>query len=933
MSFWLRAALGLFGVAALGALAATAVLQAYFPEPKVRALVVDAARRQLGRDVKLDHIGVGLRGLTLKGLTISESPNFAAGTFLSAERLRLRPSWRALLRRKFVAAAIAADGLTIRVIKRRDGSFNFSNLASSATTVAPAAATPAAESPPAQFDVRRILVTDSALRYADESDGSNWEATQFSADVDGLSASEPFGFALSARVRGRAGARPVDARVALDGTADLARGSRAGFSFEAKRVAVDAEGLRLEGRARVARLDAPQIDFDAQLSASGRRLLGASGKAKVADAVDFDAKVQTEPLDTTLIARFLPSSGLPALTLPSAELTASGTWSGTAATVRSAKLAWSGGHIEATGAVRGLNKAEPAYDGRATFAADLPKVGHGEYPFLHLPPRLSLPAMRAQGEAALGGGELTLKSLTLTSGLGTLSATGAVRRALSAKPVLDLTLRSELAFAPFHAGDLPFDASLPPTLSFPALKLDGGLVLRGDDVLLQKLSIVSSAGTIAFDGTLARALAGDWNPDLDAALDLSLPALTDADLPFAGVPAGLNLPASRWNGGISYTSRALRLRGLRWRVGRNDVEADGAMSLDGRGAFDALFKCRAFDLHELTGMTPDTRELQLTGTGYFALSVTGTKEKPIFAGKVRFAGLGATAAGLPLTGFSGILSADPTRLDIPNLSGKIAAGTLHADVTVKGYDSRSPELQVEASLDQFDLGRYLDAKNRLLAEHPPAAAAPSSGAAGAAKEAAVKISTRGKLDIGKLAHPNAAVEQIHAAWDVSGLPSDFADFKDFDGTARVGIGAGKLKDLGAMSTQSKILKIVLFPFVIIQKTFGLIGKITGVQLLLRSVGMSVLPDFNNIDLHDMAGDYTFRRGVMTLNQSEMDTSAADVKATGTVDIPSEKQELVVAATVRGPQILGRYVPIPLTVDVGGTFAQPTTKVRLGNASQ
>jgi hypothetical protein len=320
-------------------------------------------------------------------------------------------------------------------------------------------------------------------------------------------------------------------------------------------------------------------------------------------------------------------------------------------------------------------------------------------------------------------------------------------------------------------------------------------------------------------------------------------------------------------------------------------------------------------------MTPDTRDLQLTGTGYFALSVTGTKDKPIFAGKARFVGLGATAAGLPLTGFSGTLSADPTRFDVPNLTGKIADGALKMDLTVKDY-SRSPEIQLIASLDRFDLGRYLEAKKKLLAADA-ASAAPAAKPGAKAAEPSFSLRTSGKIEIGTLIHPNATVERVRADWSLSGVT---ADMKKLSGAARLSVGGGKLRDLGDMATQSKILKILLFPFVVIQKIFHVIG----VPQILRVVGVRVLPDFNNVDLHGMSGDYSFKSGVMTLNKSELDSSAADVSATGTIDIPKETLDLVVATNVRTLQIGKLETAIPLRIDVGGTFDDMKTKTRLGN---
>ncbi|UPT75856.1 MAG: AsmA family protein [Elusimicrobiota bacterium] len=154
---WLKVGGTAVLLAVLGAGAALVALKAFFPEPKIRALIVDGARKQLGREVRLDRLSLGLTGLHLAKLEISERPDFAAGTFVAVETFSVRPSWRALLRKRLVIASASADGLRLRVAKGADGRFNYETLASSAA--APSPEKPAEASPPAEFNVRRLRVT------------------------------------------------------------------------------------------------------------------------------------------------------------------------------------------------------------------------------------------------------------------------------------------------------------------------------------------------------------------------------------------------------------------------------------------------------------------------------------------------------------------------------------------------------------------------------------------------------------------------------------------------------------------------------------------------------------------------------------------------------------------------------------------------------
>ncbi len=904
---WLKVTVCLALVAVLGTGAALVALKTMFPEPKARAFVLDKARRQLGREVRLARIDAGLTGLHLQGLEISERPDFAAGTFLAVETFSVRPSWRALLRRKLVVAAASADGLKVRLIKNADGSFNFDTLATSSS--APAAAAPAksaGEVPPAEFNIRSLRVSRGELDY--RSPDGNWSVTEVALRLDDFSLTEPFRLDASARARGNAGGRPVDAALGFAGSVALAGGARDKFRAEFKRLTVEASGLKLSAKGKIAGLDAVVAELDAVLSASGKTILEAAGTARAAApaadgarVVDADLTLKTPGLDTTMIAKWAPGLGLPSIKLPAMGAALAGRWEGDAASFKTLRVSWPDGKIDGSGSAQGLGGKAPVYEGRAKFGVDLPEILAGQYSFVKLPPKSSIPAMRLDGEAAYDGGDLALTSLTAKFKQGTASASGTVRKLGSAKPVPDLAVRFAVDLPSFKVSELPFPvATLPPDFVVPAMRLDGGARVRGDDLALEKVTIKGKSGTLRLDGLVAKALAGAPEPDIEVSADLDLPALSEKDLPFPGVPPGLELPPSRWDADLSYTTKAIRLRRLSVKIGSNELSVEGGISdPGGRGAFDLILKCKRFVLDELTRLTPQTRDLKLSGSGFFALSVTGNKEKPVFGGKLQFKDLGAVVSELPLSGFNGTVSFNESRIDIPNLKGKVADGTLLMDLTIKDY-AKIPEIQVEASLDRFDLGKYLSAKKKLdqAAQAAKAAKAAKTGKPVDAKPA-TPMRTRGKVEIASLVHPNAQIQGVSASWDLYGVTPDM---KKLNGDAKIGVAGGKLHAVGDLAVQSPIVKILLFPILIFQKL---------------SLGVN-LNDINDVKF---AGDYAFKDGLMTLRQSQLNSAAASVGTAGTIDLPVEALDLVVTAQV------GNLPAIDIAVT--GTVASPKTRLKVG----
>src|SRR5579864_338892 len=71
-------------------------LKVLFPPAKIKRLVENVIREKLHREATLGSVDLGLSGIGIDPLTLSEIPNFKAGTFLTAEGVRLRWSLKRL---------------------------------------------------------------------------------------------------------------------------------------------------------------------------------------------------------------------------------------------------------------------------------------------------------------------------------------------------------------------------------------------------------------------------------------------------------------------------------------------------------------------------------------------------------------------------------------------------------------------------------------------------------------------------------------------------------------------------------------------------------------------------------------------------------------------------------------------------------------------
>ena len=100
----------------------------YLTEERLKTLIIPPAESALGRTVTLGGIDVGLfSGITVQDLTVKEADN--TSDFLSVGRFVLRYKLFPLLQKKLVISEVAIDQPTCRIIRDKDGHFNFDSLA------------------------------------------------------------------------------------------------------------------------------------------------------------------------------------------------------------------------------------------------------------------------------------------------------------------------------------------------------------------------------------------------------------------------------------------------------------------------------------------------------------------------------------------------------------------------------------------------------------------------------------------------------------------------------------------------------------------------------------------------------------------------------------------------------------------------------------
>jgi len=181
------------------------VLVKLFVTPeRIKAIVLPLAEQKLHRQISLGEVKVGLfSGIELHTLSVSETGE--TEPFIAAERAVLRFQLLPLLSRRVVIDEVTLERPLIRVIRKADGSFNFSDLlAARAETAANAPRSPAAAEPAPSLSVLVAVaqVRDGRLSFIDRQVGATTELSELKLDSTGITLDGTIPVRLSAKVQG-----------------------------------------------------------------------------------------------------------------------------------------------------------------------------------------------------------------------------------------------------------------------------------------------------------------------------------------------------------------------------------------------------------------------------------------------------------------------------------------------------------------------------------------------------------------------------------------------------------------------------------------------------------------------------------------------------------------------------------------------------------
>lgn len=366
---------------------------------------------------------------------------------------------------------------------------------------------------------------------------------------------------------------------------------------------------------------------------------------------------------------------------------------------------------------------------------------------------------------------------------------------------------------------------------------------------------------------------------------------------------------------LTKTGNTIDLRQVRivWNSLRAEIQGRAQLKDKGSPDIHLLVKTGNFSLADMAGFLPPAQQVRPKGQGNIELRADGPADAPALSGQASLTGVSISYEGQSLSGLKVSAKFAPETISA-QAQGNWNDGNFQINLNARNYRT-SPDVQMNGQLSLLDLSK-LPQNSSAPAAKAGSSPEPSSGTSTRAEEvhsprtpktaaqASSAIHTSGQFTIDKIVHPNFTASKSAFVWDLknANMPSRIT------GTAKFDIGQGRFDDLQTLSaSQGGLVQALLLPITVLQKVGGI-------------VHIPLLPSFGRVNFKTITGNYNFQKGIMTIQESHMDSDAAYVTAAGKADLGKETLDMHIAT-----RLLVQGLSGPIGFQVGGTFSNPSVK--------
>lgn len=320
----------------------------------------------------------------------------------------------------------------------------------------------------------------------------------------------------------------------------------------------------------------------------------------------------------------------------------------------------------------------------------------------------------------------------------------------------------------------------------------------------------------------------------------------------------------------------------------------------------------SISLKEISDVAKDMLSaFKLTGTISGQVTAASGITMPNVKGNIDFNGIGAVAAGKEIKDITGRLTIDSiTSLKTNIIKGTFAGSPFKTSVSYS-KPAKTMDINFFFDMDKFTLDDInFDSFFSSKSAQPVAVAQP------AAKEAQPVVvaprsdpmNIKADIYIHRIANNIFSTDELVIK----------ADIKNFDnkldranGVLSFSSKNGEIRDIDKLMSSSVVLKLIFTSVRIVQKAFNV------VKLDKMSLGS------DKITYSLIEGQYSLDNGLITINKSEIDSDLTTVKASGNVNLLTEKLNMKIESHIGKVTDSGFK---PVVINVGGTLNDPSFKL-------
>lgn len=404
---------------------AVIVIKVYLPPEKIRELVLEYAGARLNREIKIGAVSVGLKGISIEDVVVSEYPDFSKGEFLKAKKFQASLRWKPLLQKRIEINSIRVTGISLHLKRQKHDVYNFSDL------ISPSKPAPPAKEPSRKdisISISALSIEDSQIIYTDSVLPLKLKVMNMQMKASNISAGKPFSLQFESAITVKSayfasGTRPIPVKVEL--SMDLAGG-------DMKKAFVKIKNLHISWD-----------QFSAKMSGSAVNL----------PAPEVSLRLNVKPFSSSALKKWFPA--LPK-NIPFPGISVESVFKMLKDSVNINSLSVKAGPVNATleGKVRWAPKID--YMLKTKFEATFPEMDSKNIArhFPKIPKNLKIPAMQFSGRADLSPEKTRVQSFRVKLGEIIASGSGDITFTRSG-PEADVLVKLESASLGEIAGIVP----------------------------------------------------------------------------------------------------------------------------------------------------------------------------------------------------------------------------------------------------------------------------------------------------------------------------------------------------------------------------------------------------------------------------------------------------------------------------------------------